>query len=59
MTQARTDDPRALVEQMAARLNLTVSPQDAEQAAALVAGMAAMMAGLRQAMAHEEASDGR
>ncbi|MCY1367468.1 hypothetical protein D9M69_544040 [compost metagenome] len=39
MTHGRADDSRALIEQMAARLCLPVSPQDGEQAAALVAGM--------------------
>lgn len=62
MTQGRADDSRALIEQMAARLCLPVSPQDGEQAAALVAGMASMVAGLRRALAdegHGEGTNGR
>ena len=54
MTQATDDDTAALVAQAAAGLQVPVAQQDREQSAALLAGMAAMVAGLRQALALEQ-----
>ncbi|EON19862.1 hypothetical protein C265_10661 [Cupriavidus sp. GA3-3] len=58
MAQASDDDPAGLVAQAAAGLQMPVAPQDCEQAAALLAGMAAMVAGLRQALAQAEGQHG-
>lgn len=54
MVQAHGEDPAGLVAQAAARLQVPVAQQDCEQAAALLAGMAAMVASLRQALAQAE-----
>lgn len=54
MAQATCDDPAGLVAHAAADLQVPVAQPDREQAAALLAGMAAMVAGLRQALAQGE-----
>ncbi|MCO4860918.1 hypothetical protein MKD38_04500 [Cupriavidus sp. WGlv3] len=59
MVQGHGDDPARLVAQAAAPLQLPVAPHDCEQAAALLAGMAAMVARLRQTLAQEEAQHDR
>lgn len=51
--QACGDDPARLVAQATTPLQLPVAPQDCEQAAALLAGMATMVARLREALAQE------
>lgn len=58
MAQATDDDPTSLLAQAAAALQVPVARQDCEQAAALLAGMAAMVAGLRQALAQGEGQHG-
>ncbi|SPS00827.1 hypothetical protein [Cupriavidus taiwanensis] len=58
MVRAYGDDPAALAAQAAANLKGPVAPHDCELAAALVAGMAAMVAGLRDALAREEGQHG-
>ncbi|MDQ0139738.1 hypothetical protein [Cupriavidus necator] len=57
MVQARGEDPAGLVAQAAAQLQAPVVQQDCEQAAALLAGMAVMVASLRQALAQGEGHD--
>lgn len=59
MVQVHGDDPAGLVALAAANLQGPVSEQDCEQAATLLAGMAAMVAGLRDALAQGEGQHGR
>ncbi|RAS03427.1 hypothetical protein [Cupriavidus alkaliphilus] len=58
MVNAYGDDPAGLAAQAAANLKGPVAPHDCEQAAALLAGMAAMVAGLRDALAREAGQHG-
>ncbi len=59
MVQGHGDDPARLVAQTAAPLQLPVAQHDCEQAAALLAGMATMVARLREALAQGEAQHDR
>ncbi|MCO4888133.1 hypothetical protein MKD50_02010 [Cupriavidus sp. WGtm5] len=59
MMQACGDDPARLVAQATASLQLPVAPHDCAQATALLAGMAAMVARLREALAQGEGQHDR
>ncbi|SOZ18355.1 conserved hypothetical protein [Cupriavidus taiwanensis] len=59
MVQDHGEDPARLVAQAAAPLQLPVASHDCEQAAALLAGMAAMVARLREALAQGEGQHDR
>ncbi|SOY68976.1 conserved hypothetical protein [Cupriavidus taiwanensis] len=58
MVHAHGEDPADLVAQAAAPLQRPVAPQDCEQAVALLGGMAAMVARLRDALAQAEGQHG-
>ena len=59
MVQGHGDDSARLIAQATAPLQLPVAPHDCEQAAALLAGMAAMVARLREALAQGEGQHDR